>query len=66
MKKKINTRKMQEKNGYKFFMQLIFSFMFACTRNSITKIEEVKENMAGHFLFLSYLGERFIITGSNL
>ena len=40
--------------------------MFACTRNSITKIEEVKENRAGHFLFLSYLGGMFIFTGSNL
>ena len=43
-----------------------FSFMFACIGNSITKIEEVKENGAGNFLFLSYLGGRFIFIGSNL
>ena len=66
MKKEIDTRQMQEKNGHIFFLQLIFSFMFSCTRDLITKIEEGKENKAGHFFFLSYLGGRFIFTSSNL
>ena len=55
MKKEIDTRKMQEKNGHRF-LQLIFSFMFSCIRDLITKIEEGKENKACHFFFLSYLG----------
>ena len=65
MEKEIDTRKMQEKNGHGF-LQLIFLFMFSCTRDLITKVEEEKENKAGHFLFLSYLGGKFIFTGSNL
>ena len=64
MKKEIDTRKMQEKNGHRF-LQLIFLFMFSCTRDLITKVEEGKENKACHFLFLSYLGGRFIFTGSK-
>ena len=65
MKKEIYTRKMQEKNGHRF-LQLKFLFLFSCTRDLITKVEEGKENKAGHFLFLSYLGGRFIFNGSNL
>ena len=65
MKKEIDTRKMQEKNGHRF-LQLIFLFMFSCTRDLITKMEEGKENKTGHFFLLSYLGGRFIFTSSNL
>ena len=56
---------MQEKNGHRFF-KLIFLFMFSCTRDLITRIEEGKENKAGHFVLLSYLGGRFIFTSSNI
>ena len=65
MQKEIDTRKMQEKNRHRF-LQLIFSFMFLCIRDLITKIDEGKENRAGHFFFLSYLGGRFIFTSLNL
>ena len=65
MKKEIDTRKMQEKNGHEF-LRLVFLFMFSCTRDLITKIEEGKGNKAGNFFFLSSLGGRFIFTGSNL
>ena len=67
MKKEIDTRKMQEKNGHRFLQPIfLFSFMFSCTRDLVTKIEEEKENKESHFFFLSYLGGRFIFTGSNL
>ena len=65
MKKEIDIRKMQEKNGHRF-LQLIFLFMFSGTRDLIAKVEEGKENKVGNFLFLLYLGGRFIFTGSNL
>ena len=66
MKKKINTRKMQDKNGHRFLQLISFSFMFSFTRDLVTKIEEGKDNKGGHFFFLSYLWGRFIFTGSNL
>ena len=65
MKKEIDTRILQERNGHRF-LQFIFLFMFSYTRDLITKVEEGKENKACHFLFLSYLGGRFIFTSSNL
>ena len=66
MKKEIDTRKMQEKNGHRFLQPFFFSFMFSCKRDLITNIEEGKENKVGHFFFLSYLRGRFIFTSSNL
>ena len=64
-----NFKNTQEKYAREEWTQIFatdISFMFACTGNSITKIEEVKENKAGHFLFLSNLSGRFLFTGSNL
>ena len=49
MKKKINTRKMEEKNGQIFATN--FSFMFSITRDLITKIEIRKRKHGRSFLF---------------
>ena len=55
MKKKINKRKMQEKNGHKFLQLISFSFMFSFTRDLVPMIKEGRDNKGGHFFFLSYL-----------
>ena len=49
MKKKINTRKMKEKNGQIFATN--FSFMFSFTRDLVTKIEIRKRKQGRSFLF---------------
>ena len=51
MKKEIDIRKMREKNGHRFLL-LIFLFMFSCTRDLITKVEEGKEKR--QVIFFSY------------
>ena len=51
MKKKINTRKMQEKNGHEFLQLISFSFMFYFTRDLVTKIERRKRQQGRSFLF---------------
>ena len=49
MKKEIDTRKMQEKNGHRFLQLIFFSFMFSCTMDLITRRRKRKQG--GSFLF---------------
>ena len=55
MKRKINTRKMKEKNGHRFLQLICFPFMFSFTSDLVIKIEEGIDNKAGYFFVLSYI-----------
>ena len=55
MEKKINKRKMQDKNGHRFLQQISFSFLFSFTRDLVPMIEEGSTTREVFFFFLSYL-----------